>query len=749
VFSVDDRWVIIATPSGILSVWDWRSGQRVLPDHRTEQLFDWIYTYRRTLHLSPDGRWIAIGGRPHTEVVSLTDLFDPIDWTAEELLAWAELQSFRRVHEGGTLAILTTEEWQERWQKLQRAGRIRSPILPPADTPLYRAERLLSAGLSQQAFIALQESLAKSPNDLATIRLFVRVCRTLSDQREREGKSTESKEYQDRIDQVCTRFLANHADENIAKEYASFLLRRNCRWQVLPADELHSAGGATLTRQPDGSILASGTNADKDTYTITCKGKLADIAGLRLEALPDPSLPDNGPGRVSDPIYAGLFHLGEMKVQTRTQTGDWLSHTFRVVAENVNPVHPATDLIDGNAATGWSIFPHVGKTHQAIFPALQSFQAPEGLKIELVSAIASNRANLGRFRLSFTSDLRTLDAETWLVAFAKSNNGLAQFALAQHLQGQHQEALASLQRIESPDGMAHFLTGLIQASQNQLEQAEAACQRGLDWLATHVPDEATSLSARRCLQKVRKLEDHAIEKMLPTLEDRRLLRILSEAITRYPKSDAALAARARWYGLRDRYKEAAADMLEAVKLNPKNLHWLQAGIALAAAGDVEGHRKHSRAMFEQFLKPTAQIAEQTIKVTLLLPPEPEDLKRAEERLRAIPTNSTSWQAFAIALTEHRRGNLEETSKRIQSLLNDPTTQVNKALLASCHLLESLTLVAKKNLASARDSINKAKELMKLRPANAKDGAEGWFWHEVAFCQVLLREAEALAKSDGK
>src|SRR5262249_17534018 len=40
-------------------------------------------------------------------------------------------------------------------------------------------------------------------------------------------------------------------------------------WSALENVEVRSAGGATFTRQADGSFLASGTRADKDTYTIT------------------------------------------------------------------------------------------------------------------------------------------------------------------------------------------------------------------------------------------------------------------------------------------------------------------------------------------------------------------------------------------------------------------------------------------------------------------------------------------------
>ena len=55
-----------------------------------------------------------------------------------------------------------------------------------------------------------------------------------------------------------------------------------------------SAAGATLTRLPDDSVLAGGRNPAVDTYTVEAVTTLAGITGLRLEAIPDPSLPHHG-----------------------------------------------------------------------------------------------------------------------------------------------------------------------------------------------------------------------------------------------------------------------------------------------------------------------------------------------------------------------------------------------------------------------------------------------------------------------
>jgi hypothetical protein len=73
---------------------------------------------------------------------------------------------------------------------------------------------------------------------------------------------------------------------------------------------MKSEGGATMTLQPDGSILAGGTNPDRGAYTITARADLARIRAIQLEALPDVSLPQSGPGRHPN----GNFHLNVFRV---------------------------------------------------------------------------------------------------------------------------------------------------------------------------------------------------------------------------------------------------------------------------------------------------------------------------------------------------------------------------------------------------------------------------------------------------
>jgi hypothetical protein len=84
----------------------------------------------------------------------------------------------------------------------------------------------------------------------------------------------------------------------LLKELADWNAKQSdSMWTVLEPAEFASANGATLTKLADHSLLASGKSPDIDTYTVRVPTQLKAITALRLELLPDPSLPAKGAGR--------------------------------------------------------------------------------------------------------------------------------------------------------------------------------------------------------------------------------------------------------------------------------------------------------------------------------------------------------------------------------------------------------------------------------------------------------------------
>jgi hypothetical protein len=139
-------------------------------------------------------------------------------------------------------------------------------------------------------------------------------------------------------------------------------------WTVLRPRKAASAGGASLAVLADGSVLASGKNPTPDTWTLEAETDLARITAIRIEVLPDPSLPSGGPGRA----FNGNLALGEVRLEAAARAGGAAPTTLafsRAAADFSQTSHggfPVAAAIDGNPRTVWSIHPEEGSPHVAV-----------------------------------------------------------------------------------------------------------------------------------------------------------------------------------------------------------------------------------------------------------------------------------------------------------------------------------------------------------------------------------------------
>ncbi|MBI3821389.1 MAG: DUF1553 domain-containing protein [Planctomycetes bacterium] len=164
-------------------------------------------------------------------------------------------------------------------------------------------------------------------------------------------------------------------------------------WKTLEPTEVKSAGGAKLTRQPDGSILASGANPATETYTLQAKVDLASITAIRLEALPDASFKASGPGRSEN----GNFVLTNVKAHA-DKTPLVLK---KATASFEQKDFPVAHAIDGDPKTGWAIYPNVGKPIEAVF-SFAPIAKPASLTIRFEFQSQFSQHQFGRFRVSIT-----------------------------------------------------------------------------------------------------------------------------------------------------------------------------------------------------------------------------------------------------------------------------------------------------------------------------------------------------------
>ena len=174
------------------------------------------------------------------------------------------------------------------------------------------------------------------------------------------------------------------------------------RWTTLHPLEAKS-NEPILTILNDHSVLASGDQTKSDTYEVKFHTPLKHITAIRLEALPDPSLPANGPGRTYYEGTSGDFLLCEFTLEAAGKPVK-----FKEATQDY-PRGSAKATIDGDPLTGWSIGNGEGKPHAAVYVLDQPLESGGDLRVKMFFE-RYFASDLGRFRISVTTDDKPAEA---------------------------------------------------------------------------------------------------------------------------------------------------------------------------------------------------------------------------------------------------------------------------------------------------------------------------------------------------
>ncbi|MBV9937951.1 MAG: DUF1553 domain-containing protein [Acidobacteriaceae bacterium] len=186
------------------------------------------------------------------------------------------------------------------------------------------------------------------------------------------------------------------------------MLKATDNWTVLKPSSSKSIGGATLKSLSDGSILASGTNPTADTYVMEAPLSTSTITGVRLEVLPDSSLPKGGPGRDA----AGNFFLSDFHVEIAPTLDRSVSQPLvwkSAVADESQEGYSVKNLVEKKAGqlAGWAVKEGEGSTlpRQAVFIPTQPVSVSDSsvLVLTLKHQMRHASRNIGHFRISVTS----------------------------------------------------------------------------------------------------------------------------------------------------------------------------------------------------------------------------------------------------------------------------------------------------------------------------------------------------------
>ncbi|TWT54196.1 translocation protein TolB [Rubripirellula amarantea] len=242
---------------------------------------------------------------------------------------------------------------------------------------------------------------------LATVKQQI-VDRTLAIKDERERLLAEREERirianaalenaQGQIGEQVDRMTEEYAKNSAAKD--------TVEWVPLRPLTATSTNKAVLKTLADRSILVSGSK-DKGVYHLQFKTGLQNITGVRIEALTDPSLPNQGPGLPSN----GNFVVTELEIKVGSSSNPKESTPVKIASAHADYLQNGFAIeqtFDGNAKNqkGWAVSPETGKEHWATF----KFEKPivnrddDVIHLALHQFHNANEHRLGRFRISVTN----------------------------------------------------------------------------------------------------------------------------------------------------------------------------------------------------------------------------------------------------------------------------------------------------------------------------------------------------------
>jgi eukaryotic-like serine/threonine-protein kinase len=377
----------------------------------------------------------------------------------------------------------------------------------------------------EKAVDVAMKALEPAPNDPGLLWQAYRISRECSERLHEAGKNENPMPRQARPLTLLERLIAHYPQvSSLPTELGSLLVRRQIDWEVLETIDMKSNGGATLERLPDGSILASGTNPARDTYTVTAKTRAKRITGFRLEALTHLSLPNGGPGRTTG------FRFAVSDLVVRVGRGDGGQEGVRVFGR---PLKVGTDT--------W------------IAQALD--EIGDGSETTITVTIAQNvadGANIGHFRLSVTT-LSDFDVLAAILAEPPRTPAASAAAVgaAKLSTGEPRAAIADLERSVA------------------LRSGKLVTSELLRYLAHDRIGEASQAgrSLHRALEKLE--QEPSDDGLVPVVA----AKALSRALESTPDDTRMLGMRAMALARLGRRVPAAADFTRLVKLDPGNSEW--------------------------------------------------------------------------------------------------------------------------------------------------------------------------------
>lgn len=166
--------------------------------------------------------------------------------------------------------------------------------------------------------------------------------------------------------------------------------------------------GAEHELQSDGSVLLKGDAPPVDTYSLETEIEGTGITGIRLDALTDPSLPGEGPGRGDAGRPNFVLHSFEVSLLPPGSKDNPQRLAFAGAFASFSQANfDAAGAVDDDPKTAWAINPQFHQPHWAVFRLDKPLDAPPGSRLQICMAqnFGGGRT-IGRFKISaITGDI--------------------------------------------------------------------------------------------------------------------------------------------------------------------------------------------------------------------------------------------------------------------------------------------------------------------------------------------------------
>jgi mono/diheme cytochrome c family protein/cell division protein FtsB len=179
--------------------------------------------------------------------------------------------------------------------------------------------------------------------------------------------------------------------------------RTRTGWTVVKPKEMTAASGSTMKLNDDGSVLVEARKPARETYVVTVPAGTKPITGIKLEVLPDRSLPRNGVGRSEND---GNFVLSRFVVKAKDRTLPIASAVADFAQQNY-PIEHAIKNPDPKKH-GWAVAPKQQQIHEAAFILAEPYKPADSTDLEITLdhqfEFTYPGFSIGRFRIHLTSD---------------------------------------------------------------------------------------------------------------------------------------------------------------------------------------------------------------------------------------------------------------------------------------------------------------------------------------------------------